>query len=164
MLERSCMTNFRSSLGEWARYGNWGNYLVKTCYVEKIVSKVIIIACEHLLVSKMPKKRRKNEEKRLSPPKPRFRQSWTKVLGTVLQYSNLSAISRFPLKTVHPFRNSLAVPPPPSLYKVETRKKFWIHASNIVCGVREGVGPVWIGNAPEMQKCLKTFVHDCRLA
>ena len=29
---------------------------VKTCYVGKIVSKVIIIACDHLLVSKMPKK------------------------------------------------------------------------------------------------------------
>ena len=46
-------------------------------------------------------------------------------------------------------------------YKVETRKKFWIHTSNIVCGVRAGVGPVWIGKHPEMQKCPKTFVHDC---
>ena len=36
----------------------------------------------------------------------------------------------------------LAVLPPPTLYKVETQKKFWIHASNIVCGVRGGVGPV----------------------
>ena len=66
-------------------------------------------------------------------------QSWTKVRGTVLQYSYFSVISRFPLKTVHPFRNFLAVLPPPTLYKVETRKKFWIHASNIVCGVRGGV-------------------------
>ena len=30
------------------------------------------------------------------------------------------------------FRNFLAVLPPPTLYKVETRKKFWIHASSIV--------------------------------
>ena len=30
---------------------------------------------------------------------------------------------------------------PPPLYKVETRKKFWIHASNIVCGMRRGVAP-----------------------
>ena len=97
-------------------------------------------------------------------PKPGFKQSWTKVLGTVLQYSYFSVISRFPLKPVHPVRNFLAVLPSPTPYKVETRKKFWIHASNIVCGVREGVGPVRIGNAPEMQKCLKTFVHDCRLA
>ena len=32
-------------------------------------------------------------------------------------------ISRFPLKTVQRFRNFLAVRPPPTLYKVETRKK-----------------------------------------
>ena len=76
-------------------------------------------------------------------------QSWKKVLGTVLlQYSYFSVISRFPLKTVQPFRKFLAVLPPPTLYKVETRKKFWIHASNIVCGVRGGVGPVWIGKRP----------------
>ena len=49
-----------------------------------------------------------------------------KVLGTVLQYSYFSVISRFPLKTVHPFRKFLPVLPvlpPPTLYKVETRKK-----------------------------------------
>ena len=45
------------------------------------------------------------------------------VLGTVLRYSYFSVIRRFPLKTVHPFRNFLAVLPPPTLYKVETRKK-----------------------------------------
>ena len=59
-------------------------------------------------------------------------QSWTKILGRVLQYSYFSVISRFPLKTVHPFRNFLAVRPPPTLNKVETRKKFWIHQSRIV--------------------------------
>ena len=69
-------------------------------------------------------------------------QSWTKVLGTVLQYSDFSVISLFPLKTVHPFRNFPAVLLPPTLYKVETRKKFRIQASNIVCGVTGGVGPV----------------------
>ena len=53
-------------------------------------------------------------------------QSWTKVLGTVLRDSYFSVICRFPLKTVHPFRNFLALLPPPTLYKVETRKKFWI--------------------------------------
>ena len=80
-------------------------------------------------------------------------QSWTKVLGTVLQYSYFSVMSRFPLTRVHPFRNFLAVLPPPppptphpaTLYKVETGKKFWIHASNIVCCLLfVGVGPVWI--------------------
>ena len=84
-------------------------------------------------------------------------QSWTKVLGTVLQYSYFSVISRFPLKTVHPFRNFLAVLPPPTLYKVETRKKFWIHASNIVCGVRGGVGPVWIGKRPRNSNVSQDF-------
>ena len=69
-------------------------------------------------------------------------QSWTKVLGTVLQYSDFSVISLFPLKTVHPFRNFLAVLPLPTLYNVETRKKFWIQASNIVCGATGRVGPV----------------------
>ena len=59
-----------------------------------------------------------------------------------MQYSYFHVISRFPLKTVHPFRSSLVVLPPPTLYKVETRKKFWIHASNIVFGMRGGVGPV----------------------
>ena len=77
-------------------------------------------------------------------------QSRTKVLGTVLQYSYFSVISRFPHKTVQPFRNFLTVLPPPTLYKVETRTKFWIHACNIVCGVGGGVGPL-----------SKTFVHDC---
>ena len=69
-------------------------------------------------------------------------QSWTNVPGTVLQYSYFSVISRFSLKTVHPFQNFLAVLSLPTLYKVETLKKFWIHASNIVCGMRGGVGPV----------------------
>ena len=70
-------------------------------------------------------------------------QSRTKVLGTALQYIHIfSVISQFPLKTVHPFQNFLAVLPLPTLYKVETLKEFWIHASNTVCGMRGGVGPV----------------------
>ena len=84
-------------------------------------------------------------------------QSWTKVLGTVLQYSYFSVISRFPLKKVHRFRNFLAVLSLPTLYKVETRKKFWIHASNIVCGVRGGVGTVWIEKRPRNAKVSQDF-------
>ena len=49
-------------------------------------------------------------------------QSWTKVLGTVLQYSYFSVISQFPLKTVHPFRNFLAVLPPPPYTKLKLGK------------------------------------------
>ena len=52
-----------------------------------------------------------------------FSQCWTKVLGIVLQYSYFSVISRFLLKTVQHFRNFVAVLPPPTRYKVETRKK-----------------------------------------
>ena len=121
-----------------------------------MVSKVIIIACDYLLVSKMPKKRRKNEENRLFPSKPGFRQSWTNVLGTILQYSYFSVISRFPFKTVHPFRNILAVLPSPTLFKVETRKKFWIQRSNIVCVVRGGFDRCELENAPETNKQKKT--------
>ena len=84
-------------------------------------------------------------------------QFWTKVLGTVPQYSYYSVISGLPLKTMHPFQDFLAVLPPTTLYKVETRKKFWINACNIVCGVRGGVGPVWIGKRPRKAKVSQDF-------
>ena len=59
--------------------------------------------------------------------------SWTKVLGTVLQYSYFSVISRFPLKTVHPFRNFLAVLPPPSMPYACSHSFFgyWFHYMRI---------------------------------
>ena len=65
----------------------------------------------------------------------------TKVPRTVMQYSYISAFfchSGLTYKTVHPFRNFLSVlsPPPHLIYNVESRRKFWIHASNIVCGVK----------------------------
>ena len=48
--------------------------------------------------------------------------------------------------------------------KSKLGKKFWIHASNIVCkGWREGLDMGELENAPEMQKCPKTFEHDCTL-
>ena len=75
-------------------------------------------------------------------------QSWTKVLGTFLQYSYFSFISWFPLKTVHPFRNCLAVLPPSTLYN---------------CLWGEGRGWTFV-NWKTSQKCksdLRRFVHDC---
>ena len=45
------------------------------------------------------------------------------VLGTVLQCSYFSVISRFPLKTVQRYQNFLAVLPPHSIGEVETREK-----------------------------------------
>ena len=63
--------------------------------------------------------------------------------GTVMQYSySCSVISWFPHKTVHPFRSFLADLTPATLYKVKARKKLWILASNVVCGLRGGVGLV----------------------
>ena len=95
------------------------------------------------------------------PPKPGFRQSWTKVLRTVPQYSYFSVISRFPLNSGS-FPKFSCSSPSPTLYKVEYRRKFWIHSSNIVCGVRGGLDLCALKNAPETRKCSKTFVHYCR--
>ena len=82
----------------------------------------------------------------------------------MLQYSYFSVISRFPLKTVHPFRHFLAVLPPltqswNSEKVLDTR--FSLDASNIVCGVRGGVGSVWTGKHPRNAKMPQD--HDCRL-
>ena len=70
--------------------------------------------------------------------------------GTAMQYSFFSVILGSLIKQCILFEINFSCSSPPTLYKVETWKKFWIHASNIVCGVRGGVGPVRIGNA---QKC-----------
>ena len=79
-------------------------------------------------------------------------QSWTKVLGTVQQYSYFSVISWFPYKIVHTFRNFLAVPPPPTLYKAETQKKILdTHVQH--CLWREGRGWTCV-NWKMPQKCI----------
>ena len=80
------------------------------------------------------------------------------VLGTVLRYSYISVICWFPLKTVHPFRKFLAVLPPPTIYKVETRKKIVQHC--LWAEGRAGLDLCELENVPERQKCPKTFVHD----
>ena len=71
------------------------------------------MACDHLPFKNFPKKRGKNKKKKTFFKKPGFRQSWTKVLGTVLQYLYFSIISPVPLKKAHPFRNFLVVHPYP---------------------------------------------------
>ena len=76
-------------------------------------------------------------------PKTRIHTILAKVLGTALKYLDFSVISGFPLKTVHPSRNLLAVlslPPPYTKLKLG---KFWIHSSNIVCGVRGSTCVNW---------------------
>ena len=90
-----------------------------------------------------------------------FLQSCTKVLGTVLQYSYFSVISRFPLKTVHPFRNFLAVLPPPPYTKLKLGKNSGYTRPTLFVGWGEGLDLCELENAPEMQRCPKTFVHDC---
>ena len=144
-----------SILGEWARYGYSGNCLVKPCYVEKIVSKVII-------VSKMPKRRRKNEENRLFSPKPGFRQSWTKVLG---QYCNnhifLSFLGSL-LKQWIIFEIFLPFSLPPPYTKLKLGKNSGYTRPTLFVGWGEGWDLCELENARETQKCPKAFVHDCK--
>ena len=59
---------------------------------------------------------------------------------------------------------------PPLYTKLKLGKKFWIDASNIVCVVRRGVGPVWIGKRPRNAKVSQDFcpwlwigAHACSL-
>ena len=69
-------------------------------------------------------------------------QSWTKVLGTVLQYSYFSVILGSLIKQCILFEIFLQFSLPPPYAKLKLGKKFWMHASNIVCGVRGAFGPV----------------------
>ena len=82
---------------------------------------------------------------------------WTKVPRTVMQYSYFSVFfffchSGFTYKTVHPFRNFLAVLSPPTSYNVESRRKFWIHASNIVCSSVNKRFIIWPNKRAKEQK------------
>ena len=63
----------------------------------------------------------------------------------------------FLLKQCSVFEILLQFSLPPPYTKLKLGKKFWIHASNIVCGVREGVGPVWIGKCPRNAKVSQDF-------
>ena len=130
---------------------------MKTCYVEKIVSKVIIIACDYLIVSKMPKRPGRNGDNRLFSPKTMILTIMNKSPWDSNAIFIFFCYSGFPHKTVHPFRNFLADLSLSTLYKVETRKKFWINASNIVCGVRGRVGPGGIGKCPKSAKVSEDF-------
>ena len=86
-----------------------------------------------------------------------------KVLGTVLQYSFFSVISRFPLKTVHPFRKFLPVLPPPThpVQSWNSKKNSGYTRPILFVAWGEGLDLCESENAPEMQKYPKTFVHYC---
>ena len=93
----------------------------------------------------------------------KYPQSGTNVLGTVLQYSYFSVISQFPLKIVHPLRNFLAVlPPPQPIQSWNAEKKSGYKRPTLFVGWGERLNLCEFENAPETQKCSKTFVHDCR--
>ena len=82
-----------------------------------------------------------------APARNSLLQSWTEDLGAVLKYSYFSVISRCHLKTVQRFRNFLAVLPPPTLYKVKTRKKFRISRPTLFVRWREGLDLCELENA-----------------
>ena len=87
-------------------------------------------------------------------------QSWTNVLGTVLQCSYFSVILGSLMKQCilfEIFLQFLPPPPPPPYTKLKLGKKFWMHVSNIVCGVRGGFGPVWIRKRPRNAKVSQDF-------
>ena len=89
-------------------------------------------------------------------------QSWTKVLGTVLQYSYFSVISRFPLKRVHHFGNFLAVLPRPNpIQSWNSQKNSGYTRPTLSVRWGEGSDMSELETALETQKCPKTFVHDC---
>ena len=71
-----------------------------------------------------------------------------------MQYSQFSVISRYPHKTAYPFRQLLAVLSVSTLCIVETRNKFWIFASSVVCGAGEGLGMC------ELKKQSRTNVNN----
>ena len=59
-----------------------------------------------------------------------------------MQYSYFSVISEFSHKKVHPFRTFLQFSLPPTLHKVETRKKMLdTRVQQLFVGWGEGLGP-----------------------
>ena len=144
-----CLTNLRCTGLQFRGVSPiWliSNCLVKTCNVEEIVSKVIIIACDHLLVSKMPKTRRKSEENRL------FQKT---RIQTILDKSpwDSTAIFIFFCYFSVPSLNSAAF----SKFSCSSPSPHPIQSWNIVFGVRGGVGPVWIGKRPRNAKVFQDF-------
>ena len=79
-----------------------------------------------------------------------------------MHYSKFFVIFGCPQKTVRPFRNFLAVLPPPTLHNLETWKIGW-YGPTLFVGWESGLGMCELKKAPQVQKCPKTFVHDRRL-
>ena len=95
-----------------------------------------------------------------------FFRSWISNPGqkSLGQYCNIhifSVISRFPLKTVHSFRNFLAVLPPPPYTKLKLRNNSGYTRPTLFVRWREGLDLSELENAPEMQVS-QDFCPDCR--
>ena len=165
ILETLCLTNFRCTGLQFRGVGPiWliRELPCKNFNVEEILSKVIIISCDYLLVSKMPKKHRKSEENRLFK-KTRIqtildKRPWdsTAIFIFFCYFSvsslNSSAFSKFSCSS-------------PSLHLIQSwnsKKNSGYTRPTLFVGWGEGLDLCELENAPEMQKCPKTFVHECR--
>ena len=84
-------------------------------------------------------------------------QSWTKVLGTVLQYSDFSVISLSLLKQCILFEIFLQFSLPPPYTKLKLGKNSGYTRPTLFVGWGEGLDLCELENAPETQKCPKTF-------
>ena len=76
------------------------------------------------------------------------------------QYSNIHIFLSFLgslIKQCILFEIFLQFSVPHPIQSWNSEKKFWIHASNILCGVRGGVGPVWIGKRRRKAKVSQDF-------
>ena len=123
------------------------------------VSKVILIACDYLLVSKLPQKGRKNEENRLFYQNQDSDNPGQKSLG---QYFNIHIFVSFLgslLKQCVLFEIFLQFCLPPPYTKLKLGKILDTCVQHYLWG--EGRGWTCM-NWKTPQKCPKTFVHDCR--
>ena len=161
MLETSCLTNFRITRLQFRGVGLI--WLIRELPRKNLLCWGNSFKGYYYCMSPKCLKSIGKMKTRSFRPKPGFRQSWTKVLATVLQYSYFSVISRFPLKTVHHFRNFLSVlSSPTSPYiKLKLGKNSGYTCPTLFVGGGEGLELYELENAPETQKCPKNFVHEC---
>ena len=91
-------------------------------------------------------------------------QSWTVVPGTVLQYSYFSVILGSLIKQCGESFSKFSCSSP-SLHPIRSwnsEKNSRYVRPTLFVGWGEVLGWCESENAPETQKCPKTFVHDCR--
>ena len=110
----------------------------------------------------MPKKRTKNEENRLFPQSQDSDNPGQKSLG---QYCNIHIFLSFLrsiLKQCIIFKIFLQFSLPLPYTKLKLGKSSGYTRPTLFVGWGEELDLCELENAPETQKCPKTFVHDCR--